>query len=235
MNNKKITNENQLVELPSSKVPIRIFAPSKKRQVLEVFHWELRAMLGFNPNEPVSVFESSYWNGVKKRRKRCFELDDNPTKAIDLADTFDKQYFLERHWNKLSDNQKVKMLGHTFTKKTTAILYGFDWWIPYFKEVGFFSDFQMKKPNEPIVMYRGASEETRIGMSWTDYDIAKVYAEINEIYKDRNVYKVELNPELLLAAFFRSGNSIDEKPHIEYVVNFQELKENGINMVENIR
>ncbi|ASV67219.1 hypothetical protein [Cytobacillus kochii] len=192
---------------------------------LEIF-WEIyRRNLGFNPDEPMGFQERSYWKRVRTQMKKCMESND-PEYALYNSPDFNKQYFLSKWWDKLDRFDKEKYLIHVWLNKGVSLLHGYDWWLPYFKDIGFISNCNSPKPNEDILLYRGAYPAFSQGLSWTpNREFAKTFAGQGE---KMNVYQVVVKPESILGIFSGTAGYIGEPNQIyhgfEYVVDYRTIE-----------
>jgi|SRR5699024_432256 len=204
---------------------------------MEAFWYKHRIMMGFDPDKPVTFLEMMYWGKIRKIREKCLNSDD-PTYAITNAPYFDKQYLLEKWWDDLDDTEKRHFLKVVWQNKGSSVMYGYDWWIPFFKDVGFIKDEDVNVPTEPVVLYRGAIPDLKLGMPWSsNYDVAEAYAfhSLN-LFGEKEIYKATINPESILAIFRGDFVDQDGKPLVkgtEYVINHQMLDENTIEQITN--
>ena len=108
-----------------------------------------------------------------------------------------------------------------WTHTSTSFLYGLDWWLPYFEELGFITNCDANKPTEFITLYRGVEEPFAVGMSWTNQLwLAKSFIHRNKIFRDmdKHLYESVVKPEHILAIIKDingDGNAI------EYIVNYK--------------
>ncbi|MEG0078813.1 MULTISPECIES: hypothetical protein [Enterococcus] len=141
-----------------------------------------------------------YWaewvDSIKGKRESYLETSDYKT-AILNSFSFDKQSMLEKHWKNLSIEEKMYYLKHVWLEKKCGIVFGLDWWLPYFEEI---RNFQLNKmEGYPITLYRGAENQFKCGMSWTDSkEIAK---DFSEQYFDSKLFKVEVTSTDILAIY----------------------------------
>lgn len=117
-------------------------------------------------------------------------------KSIQKLDEF------ARDWSSMNDQEKVLNLANVWQAYMVWGNRDYDWWLPYFKEVGYFTNWWLEKPEDPITLYRGSFPEFKAGMSWTPH---VSYAKIHRFLKwrmeeDRGVvYKMVVNPDQILA------------------------------------
>lgn len=197
---------------------------------MDMFWYRHRLLRGYDPNEPLSFEEIRHFNKIKRQRQKCLE-SDSPHYAITKAVYFDKQYFLEKWWNELTAFDKEYYLKHVWANKADGNFYGFDWWLPYFKEVGFFSNIDIERPKEPITLYRGIEPHFKRGMSWTPtYEMALSFSKTVSLWEGgKKVFKTIVQPESVLAIL--KGNGIESdgtvwyEGGLEYIINHQELGE----------
>lgn len=189
--------------------------------------------MGFDPNEPMTIEEKWHWKELEALRHRCEESED-PFFAIKSAPYFDKQYFLGKWWDALNINEKAELLGLVWMNKGDGYLFGFNWWLPFFEEVGFITNCDAEIPQEPITLYRGSEEAFSRGMSWTpDLKVAEEYAYVNlGVFGDKKVFTTTVDPDAILAIF--GGDFLDDHSgevrvtgH-EYVINHEKLKPENI-------
>lgn len=195
-----------------------------------------RALKGFDPTEPMGIREKLYWKRIEVQRKIC-ESSNNYFVAITLAPSFDKQYFLKKWWDKLSDSDKEWSLRHVWQTKGISVIYGYDWWLPYFRDTGFITDIGADKPIAPVTLYRGSRPEFKAGMPWTsNIEVAKTYRDQPLIVPgERKVYKTTVHPDSILAIFGGDFYDLVTKETVvsgtEYVINHQDLKAEEIEEV----
>ena len=203
-----------------------------KKHGLEIYWYQYRSIMGFDPEKPESFEEIMYWKRVKKMRDKCSNSND-PHYAITNAPSFDKQSHLKKWWEDLNRLDKEKYLIHVWFGKMNGLMYGLDWWIPFFEDVGFITNCDTYRPHEPITLYRGTEPYFQQSMSWTtNLDMARTFADSTSLMGDKNVYKTTVKPESILAIF--KGNAVDRngemlREHgLEYVINHQDLKYDDI-------
>ena len=144
--------------------------------------------------------EKFFFRDVKRVRKLCEESKD-PYYAIERSYFFDKQYFLQKWWDKLEYHEKKELLFYVWGAKVVNVIYGNDWWLPFFKELGFISNCGAKQPKDEVVLYRASEEEFKSYMSWTaDLQTAVSYQKIKPPIPSKvNVYKTTVRPSAVLA------------------------------------
>lgn len=201
----------------------------------EYFLFKYRASKGFNPNEPMSFKERLHWKKIEMQRNFC-RRTTSAYASISMAPYFDKQYFLAKWWDKLNQEDKKSYLEMVWLQKGDCPIYGYDWWIPYFEEIGFIANNGFEKPLQPITLYRGSRPSYILGMSWTDQieaaELFKNYSLLGGL-PPKKIYKTVVQPESVLAIF----SGIDPKLHEtlmvrEYVLNHQHLNLSEIEEVE---
>ncbi|MRX56727.1 hypothetical protein GJU41_22550 [Bacillus idriensis] len=203
-----------------------VFEKWWKNNSLDMFWYKHRLIMGFDPENPNTIEESLYWKRVNNQREKCLDSKD-PEYAILNAPYFDKQYHLQKWWEDLNDYDKKRFLIHVWFNKADGNLYGFDWWLPYFEEVGFISNIDETLPTEPITLYRGIEPLFMKGMSWTpQIEMARHFSESVSLMEDKKLFKTEVDPEYILAIL--EENAVGYKGElitkgIEYVVNHQKL------------
>lgn len=176
--------------------------------------------------------ERMFFKDVSKRRRLCEESDD-PFYATEECYFFDKQYFLEKWWDKLQFWEKKELLTQVWNSVIINVVYDLDWWLPYFEEVGFISNVGASRPDDNVVLYRAAEEEFKKYMSWTDdLETAKNIRDIKPpITSEVRIYKTIVKPESVLGIFEGNFLSSDEGgleygfKAVEYIVNHNELSE----------
>lgn len=206
-----------------------------------------RVLKGFDPEKPMGLKEKLYWKRIELQRNICKKSNNHFT-AITLAAPFDKQYFLEKWWDKIPDYHKAWSLKHVWQTKGISVIYGYDWWLPYFKDTGFITDIGVgdgkatelyaDQPTEPVTLYRGSRPEFKVGMPWTsNIEVAKTYRDQPLILAgERKIYKTEVQPESILAIFggdftdLITGESVVSGT--EYVINHRHLSPDKIEVVE---
>lgn len=197
---------------------------------LDLYWRQIRVGMGFNPDEPMTIREKIIWKEVNEIRKACKEESD-PVEAIVKAAPFDKQHFLENRWNELNLEEKENMLSHVwFNKGRVGVLFGYEYWLPFFKEVGFMTNCNATRPKEPTKLYRGTEAPFKRGISWTtDLEVAKSYVVEGSPFGEVKIYQTIVEPESIFGIFFEEigvGRTSMETFHsIEYIVNYQDLKE----------
>lgn len=202
---------------------------SINQQVLNDYWDWYRRTMGFNPNEPMTSEENKFWDGIHLQRQMCLDSKD-PLYAIYEAPPFDKQYFLAEWWDKLDIDDKKRYLTHVWLNKGPSFLLGYDWWFPYFKDVGFLTNCNADRPTKEVVLYRGAFPFIKYGLSWTDdIELAKLFGSQHD---ESRVYKAVVKPESILgvirgvAGYAEEGKASSEKyTGDEYVVNYHEIED----------
>ncbi|MBN6890035.1 hypothetical protein ACUXCC_005547 [Cytobacillus horneckiae] len=198
-----------------------------EKNKIDMFWYKHRKMMGFNPDEPMNIQERLYWKRLNNEREKCLASTD-PEYAILRAPYFDKQLFLEKWWDKLNIEEKEKYLLHVWGNKGGGNLYGYDWWLPYFNEVGFLTNIDESLPTKPVTLYRGVVPFFSNGMSWTSQiDLARHFANSFSIMGEKKLYKTEVDPEDILGIV--QGDVVNyngkvEKNGLEYVINHRKLR-----------
>ncbi len=192
----------------------------------EAYWYKVRIQQGFDIDKPMTIQERIFWGSVKNRRLACEETT-NPHNAIERAYPFDKQYFLSKWWDKLNTDEKERLLKHVWLNKGDSLLFGYEWWLPYFNEIGFTSNCS-EQPTEPITLYRGAGKEVMIGMSWTNtFETARMFAEKEFMLTNTKVYKTVVGPENILAIYKGAAADINNLKKVyevfDYVIDYQKL------------
>jgi hypothetical protein len=118
-------------------------------KAVEAFWYGYRAMLGFNPDKPMTFEERMYWRKMGRHRQRALEAD-NPHTAILQAPVYDKQYFLEIWWNELDRSDKEYYLTFVWANKPHGHIYGLDWWLPFFEDVGYITNTDLSHPDGTV-------------------------------------------------------------------------------------
>lgn len=198
---------------------------------MDLFWVRHRVAMGWNPDGTSFIQEKMYWSKVRRARKLCAESND-PDFIFSTAPYFDMQYHLEEWWAHLSKHEKQKYLLHVWKNKITSYLYGLDWWIPFFEDLGYFSDFDKEKPDEPVTLYRGIEPMYKKGMSWaSDVDLAIEYQNSFHLFDtDKKLYKTIVQPNNILAII--KIYDADLQGYMdEYIVNYQALDDDQIKEV----
>lgn len=133
----------------------------------EIFWYKYRLMNGLDPNNPEPIKEAFHWRKIRQKRQRSLESND-PDYAIKNAIFFDKQYLLQKWWETFNKAEKRYYLIYVWCRKGDGNLYGFDWWLPFFEELGFVSNRNELRPADPMILYRASEPIFSKGMSWTD-------------------------------------------------------------------
>lgn len=189
-----------------------------------------RLLNGLDPKGNDFFEESMHWNKIEKARKRAREAT-TAVDAVTAAPYFDKQYHLGKWWDRLNEQAKKELLLYTWSNKGDSILYSYDWWLPYFNEVGFISNTDIEKPKKPVTLYRSAELYFSHGMSWTDsIEVARAYLDHNYgLFGERIIFQITVEPDNLLAILdgnivgYKSGDIVAKGA--EYVVNHRKLPE----------
>jgi len=147
---------------------------------------------------------------------------DNPISAIKCAADIDQPYFLKKWWPKMTHEEKKQMIVKVWFNHISCAVFGYDWWLPLFKECGFITNCNIEKPLDEIKLYRAIEpNETYIrGMSWTpDLGMAKFVQSFN---KEAKIYTTVVQPEFVLAILegFPRGVCL-----LEYVIDYRGLGE----------
>ncbi|MEH7328091.1 hypothetical protein CN330_24235 [Priestia megaterium] len=145
---------------------------------------------------------------------------DNPISAIKCASDIDQPYFLKKWWPKMTQEDKKQMIIKVWLNSISCAVFGYDWWLPLFKEIGFITNYSAVKPVEEVTLYRAVEpNETYIkGMSWTpNLEMAKF---VQSFDKKARIYTTVVQPEFVLAILedFPRGQHL-----IEYVVDYRVL------------
>lgn len=194
----------------------------------EYMIYKYRVLNGFNPDKPMTIKERLHWASVNLQRKLCLATQTAHV-AVECAPVLDKQYFLAKWWNQVDIETKKTLLEHTWRNKMDGYFYGLDWWLPYFKEVGFITNCDKRIPTEPITLYRGTEPFFRQGMSWTsNINMAETFANTYSLFGDKFIYGTVVQPDSILGIF--KGNS--KRGGLEYVINHQHLNEDMIEEVD---
>lgn len=164
-----------------------------------------------------------FWREASLTRIKC-QQSNNAEYAITKALPFDKQAMLKRWWEYLSYDEKESLLTHVWLNKGPGILYGYDWWLPYFEDTGFItnSDIDYLDDKESITLYRGALPFLKCGMSWTpDREFAELFV---DQYEESRLYSVKVEFSEVLGVFEGIAGTIDDYENgivyhkIEYVL-----------------
>lgn len=209
-----------------------------EKHKIELFWYKYRGTHDLDPEgKSTWLQEKRHFAKMSRQRKLCQESDD-PIYAITKACDIDRQYFLQERWDELDAHDKRKALEYVWLTSGDGVLYGFDWWFPYFEETGFFTNCVHSKPNEPLMLYRGAEPPFAALMSWTDsYEMAYSFANYTgEPIMEKYVFKTVVNPESILAIFRCetgfANNEGETTLDDEYVVDFRDLNPDNIEMIE---
>lgn len=177
----------------------------------------------------MSIKEWFFWWKVGKQRKICNKAI-TPEMAVHIAAPFDKPYFLCEWWDRMNETQKRELLQHVWLSQGSSAWFGYDWWLPKFEEIGFYSNCGIEKPIEPVILYRGAEPAYHRGMAWTpDVEVAKIFAARDKTADEKRIFKMTVPPEFILAIFSGGVDSSHcegkEKitSVIEYVLDYREL------------
>lgn len=195
----------------------------------EALFWHKHRVL--HDLDPINIdmfLEARHWRYVEECRKKANEALDAFT-AVKEAPYFDKQYHMSKWWNKMTNSEKIDIITYVWGNKGDNIVFGHDWWYPYFEETGFINTSKLPKPTEPITLYRAAEPYFVRGMSWTDsLDVAEVYTRHNfGFLGERSIFKATIEPESILAIIegdilsYETGSTLVEGR--EYVVNHRQL------------
>lgn len=197
-----------------------------------LFWYKHRVLHGLDPDNTNNFAERSHWKEIKKARRKANEAT-NAIEAITSAPYFDKQYYLAKWWGKLQKDEKRELLLYTWGNKGDAIIKGYDWWLPYFKDVGFFTNAEVDRPEEPIKLYRASEPYFVRGMSWTkDYEMAKAFQDTNiRLLGDKHIHSTVVEPENILAivegnvvVIGEDNEYITKHAGLEYVVDHRSIK-----------
>ncbi|AXF57422.1 hypothetical protein [Salicibibacter kimchii] len=184
---------------------------------------------GIQPGEWLR--ENMFFKKIERLRREC-EASDDPDFAIRKAPKFDKQYFLYKWWDYLSFKQKIYYLKLVWMNSGDGNLYGYDFWLPFFEEVGFLNTKTTTQPEEMVKLYRAAEPAFQRGMSWSDdINLAAHYLRHNSgLLGPREVYVSLVWPDAVLAVFegtFVSSEGLSGQKEVargkEYVVNHHKL------------
>ncbi|RDW15949.1 hypothetical protein [Oceanobacillus chungangensis] len=200
-----------------------------EKHKMKIFWSKFKMINGLKDDGTEILQESLLWRKVARTREAC-EKSDNPEYALKNAFYFDKQYFLEKWWNTFTRDEKEFYLIYVWGAKGDGNLYGFDWWLPYFNELGFISNKDKMRPEKPIILYRAAEPYFARGMSWTDdINMALVFQDRNhDLLGPRTVYKTTFYPESILAIVEGSIVNLSYEQLSygkEYVVNHNDIEE----------
>src|SRR5699024_491113 len=204
----------------------------------KLFWQKYRMTQGLDPDGGSIIQEKLHFKKMKKQREKAMNAD-NPHDAIMKSPIYDRQYLLEKWWDKLSRNEKEKYLIYTWGNKIDGTMYGFDWWTPYFKELGYITNCGEPKPIEPIVLYRGSEPFFRKGMSWTDdIEMAEGFAESWSFISNKYVYRMVVYPEQILGIV--RGNAVDiygrpQRNGLEYILEYETLKTEDIYEIKDLK
>lgn len=167
-----------------------------------------------------------FWDDARRLRERC-AISNSPEYAIKNCLPFDKQSFLEKWWDKLDESNKKEYLIHVWLNKGSSMIFGYDWWIPFFSEVGFITnDENLVLNDDKIVLYRGSLPWLKEGMSWTtNKEFAELFA---SQFPESNLYTIEVNKNELLGVFYGSAGTTDDVENVaygyEYVLNSRKIE-----------
>ncbi len=109
---------------------------------------------------------------------------------------------LYEHWKSLSaDDKKLALLDVWIMVEWPTRSMPWQIWLDFFSQTGFISDNpDIKKPLQPLTIYRGAMKHKRKGMSWTqDIELAAWFA--NRIINNGKgyLYTTDIEPDYILA------------------------------------
>lgn len=211
-----------------------------EKNKLELFWYKYRVFMGLDPEgKSTWLQEKMHFAAVEEARKKSFEAD-NVHQAFEVASFLDMQALLEKWWNDLDNNAKEAYLIKTWFQKMDGHLYGLDWWLTYFDDVGYITNCDVPRPSEPIVLYRGIEPPFRLGMSWTNnINMAETFAESESLISNKYVYGTIVQPESILAIFKGNAVNVDGSPlmdhGVEFVVNHRHLSFDDIYAVDDPR
>ncbi|WP_110926834.1 hypothetical protein [Bacillus massiliglaciei] len=158
---------------------------------------------------------------VRAARNRMLNEPD-AFKALRAAPYFDKGYVLQKFWDNIPANKKVKFLTEAWINAGFAMIEGYHFWLPYFKEVGFFSNCGLERPKNKTVLYRGAPFKSKRGMPWTsDLETALYFKNKWNEDGDTAIYKTIADSEIILAILEADpsyGPVSEEVNIVEYVL-----------------
>jgi hypothetical protein len=113
---------------------------------------------------------------------------------------------LNKYWPELNtDDRKAALLDTWILAEWPAQALPWQIWLHYFKQVGFVSDDpNIKKPQQPLTIYRGAVKHKRKGMSWTqNKELAVWFANRFDNNSSRGyLYQAIVEPD----QFYKPGN-----------------------------
>lgn len=136
--------------------------------------------------------------GILTLRKLATKLP-TPVASVAFAYRDEKAYFLAKWWDRMTIEEKHECLEMTWLNQGSSARLGYDWWIPYFKEIGFLTNCGAEKPIKEVRLYRGSRPELKCGMPWTTNPIvAKVFAERGTQTGTKRVWTTKVSPELVL-------------------------------------
>lgn len=173
-----------------------------------------------------------FWDQAAELRQRCW-YSDSPETSITECLPFDKQAMLNKWWPSLSIEDKKKYLIHVWLNKGTALMFGYGWWVPYFEETGFLTNYEIDVP-EKIRLYRGSLPWLRDGMSWTpDKEFATLFA---DQYEESSLYMIDAEKVDILGVFEGTagivGDDSSVRIGIEYVLNSAKIVDRIIDISE---
>lgn len=140
-------------------------------------------------------------NAGRQLLRELASMSNDPKLVINSVFEGHQREFLLKWWPKLTHEDKKELLTKVWTNNMPNAYYGYDWWLPLFEDVGYFSNCGIEKPTEDIVLYRGIEPDPRYirGMSWTaDTDIAELVVEKKDGWPSR-IYEAKIKPEYILA------------------------------------
>ncbi len=114
----------------------------------------------------------------------------------------DGPMLLNEHWPALSaDDRKLALLDAWITAEWPTLSIPWEIWLIFFKQTGFISDNpDIKKPLQPLTIYRGAAKHKKKGMSWTqDKELAVWFANRFKAIGKSYLYTTDIEPDYILA------------------------------------
>lgn len=157
--------------------------------------------------------------------------------AISSVKQEDKPGLLVELWPKMTKEEKPKLLLKVWKNHLPNAYYGYDWWLPLFEEVGFFSNCGAEKPEKEVTLFRGVEPDPQYlrGMSWTPF----IYlAEIAVEHKSgpARVFTTKVKPEAILAIV--QGQIISKRykgirPYTEFIIDYRKLNLEDIREYKN--
>lgn len=89
---------------------------------------------------------------------------------------------------------------------------GADKWVQLFRAAGFLTiPYGLSQPASAITVFRGATAERRVGMSWTpDVNRARQFCQRHSWHAPATIYRTVVMPEAVLALLERKGESPPE-------------------------